>query len=101
MRRSPLMNRLRSLAFKLNGAPPPTGSPKSQQLRWIRGFYLKPLPLVFAVDVMVLVRAAQACALFARRRHGDLAAGPDLDQPTDPSRRRTGANPPLCRVTSR
>jgi hypothetical protein len=46
------MNRVRSLGFKLYGAPPPKGSRKSQQLRWIRGFYLKPLPLVLVVDVM-------------------------------------------------
>jgi hypothetical protein len=53
------MDRLRSLAFKVHGEPPPKGSPRSQMLRWIRGFYLKLLPFMIIVWVMLLVWASQ------------------------------------------
>jgi hypothetical protein len=57
------MNRLRVLSVKLYGEPPPKGSPRSTMLRWIRGFYIKQLPLIVPVYVVVLVWASQTWVL--------------------------------------
>jgi hypothetical protein len=53
------MNRLRSLGVKLYGEPPPKSAPRSELLRWIRGFYLKLLPLTLASYAVGLVWASQ------------------------------------------
>jgi hypothetical protein len=51
--------RLRSLAFKLYGEPPPAGAPRSQLLRWIRGIYVRLLPLTVLAYAMLVVWASQ------------------------------------------
>jgi hypothetical protein len=51
------MGRLRSWAFRIYGEPPAKDAPRSAMLRWIRGFYIKPLPLVVATWVLVLIWA--------------------------------------------
>lgn len=55
------MSRLRSLAFKIYGEPPSKGAPRSESLRWIRGLYLRPLPLL----VVLLVICALALVMGA------------------------------------
>jgi hypothetical protein len=45
------------------GEPPPKGAPRPEMLRWIRGFYVKPLPVLVAVYVLVLVWASQTWTL--------------------------------------
>ncbi len=37
------MNRLRKLANRIFGEPPAKDAPRAEMLRWVRGFYLKPL----------------------------------------------------------
>ena len=49
-----MSRRLRSLGFKIYGEPPPKGAPRSELLRWIRSFYIKPLPLLILVSALVL-----------------------------------------------
>ena len=51
------MARLRSRGFRIYGEPPAKGAPRAESLRWIRGFYIKPLPLLVAVSALVLIWA--------------------------------------------
>jgi hypothetical protein len=53
------MSRLRSWAFKIYGEPPPRGAPRSQSLRWVRRFYLRPLPLTLAAYASLLIWASE------------------------------------------
>lgn len=46
--------------MKILGEPPPQGAPRSQMLRWIRGYYLKTLPLTLVVVAMLIVWETQA-----------------------------------------
>ena len=49
---------MRELGYRIFGAPPAGGAPRVATLRWIRGFYLKPLPLVLAVYALLAVWAS-------------------------------------------
>jgi hypothetical protein len=55
--------RLRSLAWKVFGAPPAKGAPRVQLLRWIRAVQLRALPFALIAYVMLLVWAAQTWVL--------------------------------------
>jgi hypothetical protein len=52
-------SRLRTLVWKLVGEPPPKSAPRVQFLRWIRGYYLRMLPLTLVVVAMLLVWESQ------------------------------------------
>jgi len=54
---------LRVLAFKIYGEPPPKDAPRSESLRWVRGFYLKPLPLLLGICAAALVLGASTWIL--------------------------------------
>jgi hypothetical protein len=54
-----MINRLRLVGSRVFGAPPPKDAPRSELLRWIRRFYLRPLPLTVAVYVLAIVWASQ------------------------------------------
>jgi hypothetical protein len=54
-----MIDRLRVIGFRVFGAPPPKDAPRSGVLRWIRRFYLRPLPLTVAVYVLAIVWASQ------------------------------------------
>jgi hypothetical protein len=56
---------MRSLAFKLFGEPPGEDASRAATLRWIRGFYLKPLPLVVLVWVFLVVWAPTVVLVLA------------------------------------
>jgi hypothetical protein len=58
-----MTSRLRSISSKLFGEPPPKDAPRSQLLRWIRGFYLKMLPIAIPAIVAVLVWASDTWML--------------------------------------
>jgi hypothetical protein len=58
-----VVSRLRSLAFKMYGEPPPKGAPRSESLRWLRGFYLKPLPVLLVICALALVLGASTWML--------------------------------------
>ena len=49
------MGRLRSLSQRIYGEPPPKGAPRSEMLRWVRGFYWKTWPLTLACYALVLL----------------------------------------------
>lgn len=51
-------SRLRSLAYKLYGEPPPKGAPRYEMLRWIRGFYFRQLPPTLAAFAVLAVWAS-------------------------------------------
>jgi hypothetical protein len=51
------VDRLRSLAFKFYGEPPPKGAPRVQMLRWIRGVQLRSLLVALIAYAMLLVWA--------------------------------------------
>jgi hypothetical protein len=51
------MGRLLSLGYKLYGEPPPKCAPRSEMLRWIRRFYIRPLPLLILVWVLLFIWA--------------------------------------------
>jgi hypothetical protein len=55
--------RLRALAWKLFGEPPPKGAPRVQVLRWIRGVQLRMLPIALVAYAMLLVWAAHTWIL--------------------------------------
>jgi hypothetical protein len=54
---------VRELGYRIFGQPPPKGAPRVAILRWVRGFYLKPLPLVLAVYVMLVLWASGTLVL--------------------------------------
>jgi hypothetical protein len=47
--------RLAQLGFRIFGAPPPREAPKEQRLRWIRRFYLRPLPLYISIYLLAAI----------------------------------------------
>jgi hypothetical protein len=52
-----------SLAVKLFGEPPGEDAPDAAKLRWVRRFYLRPLPLVLVVYAMLALWATSAVVL--------------------------------------
>jgi hypothetical protein len=52
------MNRLRAVGYSVFGEPPPKNAPRSELLRWVRRFYVRPLPLMLVVYVMLIVWAS-------------------------------------------
>jgi hypothetical protein len=57
------VSRLRSISFRLFGEPPPKDAPRSHLLRWIRGFYVKMLPVTIPAWVVIAVWAPSALLL--------------------------------------
>jgi hypothetical protein len=53
------MTRLRTAGFLVFGEPPPPTAPRSEMLRWVRRFYVRPLPLMLVVYVMVILWTSQ------------------------------------------
>ncbi len=47
-----------SLGHKLVGEPPGKDAPRAAKLRWIRGIYLRPLPLLLFVYAILAVGAS-------------------------------------------
>ena len=56
------MSHLRSLGFKTYGEPPPKGAPRSDLLRWLRGLYLKPLPILLVICVLAALALASGAS---------------------------------------
>lgn len=54
-----VIDRLRVVGSRVFGAPPPKDAPRSELLRWVRRFYLRPLPLTVAAYVLVIIWASQ------------------------------------------
>jgi hypothetical protein len=48
---------MRSLAAKIFGEPPDREAPRVEQMRWVRGFYLKPLPLTLLACAFIVIYA--------------------------------------------
>jgi hypothetical protein len=56
------MNRL---AYMFYGQPPAKGAPPSEALRWVRRFYIRPLPLMLALAALIILWGAHTWALVA------------------------------------
>jgi hypothetical protein len=93
-----------SLLYKIYGQPPAPGAPRSQALRWVRRFYIRPLPLTLALAVWILflrpttfalvllgvaagawVWGISSLTLRIRREEGREQARPASDGKSDPT----------------
>jgi hypothetical protein len=50
-----MSGRLVSAGFRFLGPPPAAGAPRHERLRWIRGYYIRILPLALLTCVLVAV----------------------------------------------
>lgn len=50
-----LMRTVRAAGYRLLGHPPAASAPRSERLRWVRRFYVRPLPITLGIWIWLLI----------------------------------------------